>query len=1000
MSNLIQYRPKFHLHNHESVGFVNRQQDPDNVHPMVRHNWVINDKVRAMLGGYVVHWDTTDPGNLDGDQVVTGAPSNFTGTTYFVNYGGQLNNLRGAALVADIATPQQLSAQLAGSNEGTNIIFDLIDIQPGSQDSYQTPKTPGQGDGIYGAPLNDAVVLKSTLGSRAAFAYDYPAATGDLLEAFFRVPQNIQFYLGSSTGNPFTPSGLQNAIPLAADQWSAAQLDGNVSIDGNGLFDPLLPNYQSLSSERIANTYVDTACMYYGVSADVQMRKLSGMELSVKPVYNFYASTEPSYENIISTGPKAALIKEYYLPNIYYLAAELQNTGSVLRASYHYDALTLAGSVPWFEAVDGGYTELNIGRYYQLFARALKSTRVIMQDLVTPGNVLLNTPLSKKNKNFLILHGDLGVLKEDRLQAATTPFYNKITIGRDMNLRSGMHSDVNVLDRLMDNPATNTFVDMLQALIASKLAGSDLDAGSAVMLKSVKNPIAVEAGDGDVVFTSYHLSSDISAVEDPLGSDAYLGGLLGTFRSILEESDGDYVIDTFADMINNKNTLNYGFTLIRDYMRSNTSQQVNPEHIINALDLLQSPIDEVLQGLIKSLGLTRPLSCVFANESCHTETLMYVIKKKLSPTGPPIQTFYVSAEFSRIGAPPLVYYDTQVKYDTEYFYQIDKVLMVFGNRYSYADRKDCYTSFDHHDPNQPVLYPDDPINTIIPVSNVPHIDFYVVPYVNGDLQSRILDKPPVPPILKFHSFKGVNNRLQILLSPSTGHLSSKPVPILPDDEQYFLNEYKSQTENWTITFDEIMDGNKKLTFISDDPVDRYQLFKLDRVPSSYQDFQQEVISIDPVIGIVGSLVDSISPNKKYYYCARAVDAHGNISNPTYISEIEIVDNKGQIFLTQRIFTYEVEQDKYVKTGRRFLYVEPAFQQRVLQPSKIGEAEAAPAAGIPGPESTPSPNILGAPNVEDSVWQKTFKVRVTSTQTGRAIDLNLAFKNSGIAKPSE
>ena len=1001
MSNFTQYRPTFHLHNPDSIGFTQRTVNVDGFHPMVRQDWGMRDRVRAMVGGYVVRWDTAASENLVAGEQVTGAPSNYTGTTYFVNYGRQLNNLRiDGETVVDIATSQQLRAQLAGSNQSTNIIFEfgtaanLQSLQYIFNAATETPNINGSlGEAV--APLNEIVILRSNNPSRAAWEDDYPSS--DSASTYFKRAEHIQLYLGSTTAT----ANLQSPDAMQDTEWVNP-------VEGGVPYEILLPAYNTPTkvADRIVNTHVDTACRYYGVSADVQMRELSGMTLSVKPIYNFYTSTEPSYENIISTGPKAGLIKEYYLPNIYYLAAELQNTGSELRASYHYDALTLGGSVPWFEALDtGGYTELNIGRYYNLFASALKSTRVIMQDLVTPGNVLLNPLLSEKNKNFLILHGDLEVLKEGRLQTATTPFYNKITIGRDMNLRSGMHSEVNVLDKLMDNPATNTFVDMLQVLIASKLADPANTPAAPPMLKSVKNPIASGIAQGlafqspEAVITSYHLSSDMSTVEDPLGSDAYSGGLASTLRELLPGDRGN-----LQNMINNKDTLNDGFTLIRDYMRSPQEMTVNDNQIMNAFLLLfgagtiankTSPD----AGLIEAFDLRRRLDYVFANIPCHAETLMYVIKKKLSPAGPPIQTFYISANFSRINAGPLVYCDTQVKYDTEYFYQIDKVLMVFGNKYSYADHRDCFTLLAPGAPANQIT--NGPLTTFIPVSNVPHVDFYVVPYVNGDLQSRILDKPPVPPILKFHSFKGVNNRLQILLSPSTGHLSSKPVTILPDDEQYFLNEYKSQTENWTITFDEIMDGNKKLTFISDDPVDRYQLFKLDRVPSSYQDFQQEVISIDPVIGIAGDLVDSISPNKKYYYCARAVDAHGNISNPTHIFEIEIVDNKGQIFLTQRIFTYEVEQDKYVKTGRRFLYVEPAFQQRVLQPSKVtAVGPAGPPAGTPGPESTPSPNILGAPNVEDSVWQKTFKVRVTSTQTGRAIDLNLTFKNSGIAKPSE
>ena len=144
--------------------------------------------------------------------------------------------------------------------------------------------------------------------------------------------------------------------------------------------------------------------------------------------------------------------------------------------------------------------------------------------------------------------------------------------------------------------------------------------------------------------------------------------------------------------------------------------------------------------------------------------------------------------------------------------------------------------------------------------------------------------------------------------------------------------------------------------------------------------------------MAGSHLDTLAPNTKYYYCARAVDIHGNVSNPTYIYEIEMVDNNGQVFLTQNIFTFETTEQKFIKSGQQFILIEPSLQQ-MLYNSSVDP-------GTPGLTFAPNSNILGGAEVEDSVWGKEFKVRITSKKTGRKLDLNINFKNTGIVNPSE
>jgi len=280
----------------------------------------------------------------------------------------------------------------------------------------------------------------------------------------------------------------------------------------------------------------------------------------------------------------------------------------------------------------------------------------------------------------------------------------------------------------------------------------------------------------------------------------------------------------------------------------------------------------------------------------------------------------------------------------------------------------------------------------VPLENRPSVRALVVPYLAGaGLWAKIMDAPPVPPELRFYPYKGINNKLKVMLNSSTGKLQVPPVIIEEGDREYFLSEYHTQTGDWTTTFEEMVEAGGTIFFRSDDPVDAYELFKLDRMPQSYAEFAGSMIPIDPPKGVPGDITDILEPNRKYYYCARSIDVHGNRSNPTHIYEIEIVDNNGQIYLKQGVLRYEPPKEDFLKPGRRFVYIEPAFRQLALQEGTD--------VGSPGITVPPISGILGETDI-DKVWGKTFKVRITSKQTGRKMDLNLTFKNSGIVNASE
>jgi len=272
----------------------------------------------------------------------------------------------------------------------------------------------------------------------------------------------------------------------------------------------------------------------------------------------------------------------------------------------------------------------------------------------------------------------------------------------------------------------------------------------------------------------------------------------------------------------------------------------------------------------------------------------------------------------------------------------------------------------------------------------------LTPY--AEVSTIIQDRPPMPPDLVFVPYVGVNNRLLLLFNSTAGEMTAKPVVLQQNDVSFILDEYMAQHG---ITLDPSALASpdlKKLQYRSDDPVRRYELFRIrgDLPPTGYGSFENSSVGgiIEARVGpdkysTAAAYVDTISPNQKYYYCARAVDIHENLSNPTYIYEVEIVDNRGQMYLTSRAINLKAAKYNYKKIGKRFLAIEPIGEQTIYDsglnvPTVIGINE------------EPTPNLLGA--MADAVWDKKFKIRVTSKKTGRKIDLNVTFKNTGVVIP--
>tara|TARA_R100000008_G_scaffold84354_1_gene71545 strand:- start:4191 stop:5498 length:1308 start_codon:yes stop_codon:yes gene_type:complete len=292
----------------------------------------------------------------------------------------------------------------------------------------------------------------------------------------------------------------------------------------------------------------------------------------------------------------------------------------------------------------------------------------------------------------------------------------------------------------------------------------------------------------------------------------------------------------------------------------------------------------------------------------------------------------------------------------------------------------------------------------VAVENDPNVRAIETPYCQ--LTSTITDKPPIPPDILFVPYVGVNNKVMIMFNSNAGEKSETPIILRDNDVTFVVEEYFSQ-HRMALTAEDIASLSlgtgqvEKLQYRNDDPIRKYELFRVNTKPTSYADFKGSHLTAAPIQAELGpdkfstavAFVDTVVPNQKYWYCARSLDVHNNISNPTYIFEVEMVDNRGQMFLKTRVFNFEPKKYAYNKSGRRFLAIAPRATQTFYDPSVSSP-------GTVGINEEPDPNILGTEQVKtnSSVWGKRFKIRVTSKKTGRKIDLNVTFKNDGVVIP--
>jgi hypothetical protein len=544
------------------------------------------------------------------------------------------------------------------------------------------------------------------------------------------------------------------------------------------------------------------------------------------------------------------------------------------------------------------------------------------------------------------------------------------------------------------------------------------------------------SGDGDSASPGYSVATKIKRPTS---------ALFGTPESYTLANGNLYSFDFLAWLQNYVQYLdnpqeNWSPCRQRQYIeRSTKFFGLSEENLDDALDDF-SP--KKILGLLKFMPKfqecvtkkTRALHDIFSadnNNMAYSETIMYKITKIDGFTGLAMQNIFLPLDSAQ---DTIKYIDTQVAYGRPYRYVINAVKIVVGTEYKYnggfldptvgqqyasiaeethipGDGTDTYGNFDldidyisygtaaggsvplySRDNKTPLGDIENVGLSVIEVKYRPTVRIIEVPYYSED--TMIVDNPPMPPLTNIYPLSGQKNKLLLTFENQTGDRNLVPISLgASGDEDLFDIHRAVQKRTLQMPNGELYDPT--IRFKADDSALYYQVFKIaGKKPTSYSSFSDSLAATVSMENLQAGFEDTIATNIKYYYTFRTVDRHGNISNPTPVYEVEMVEDSGVTYPIIKViddFDKPV-QHVYSKSFRRFMMIDAADQHVFLNEEKTGIVDDETAL-------TGTDPVLGT--ADKSLWNdKAFKFRIKSKQTGKMIDLNLSFKTNHIVEGNE
>ena len=175
-----------------------------------------------------------------------------------------------------------------------------------------------------------------------------------------------------------------------------------------------------------------------------------------------------------------------------------------------------------------------------------------------------------------------------------------------------------------------------------------------------------------------------------------------------------------------------------------------------------------------------------------------------------------------------------------------------------------------------------------------------------------------------------------------------------------------------------------------------EIYRLNKKPTSFKEFDGQLydsLSLkmprENFSYTTATFDDTVRSNTKYYYLFRATNELGIAGTVNTIIEAELINDGGYKYATFEVLQEEdLEVDSFKETTAQFRQV-LQFSPNLTQT----EINSSDADFLMSAKSQYENIKIGS--ADDLIWDKTFKIRLTSKKTGKKIDLNITYSDPDI-----